>query len=315
MPDSRLISVIGSVVDRVDIGICILNLDRQIVYWNHFLEANSGRPASAVLHTRIFDSFPELGSWLDRKIESAVILGHPLFSSWEQRPYIFRFASRRSVVGGLDYMAQNCTFMPLRDPDNDLVSEICLVIQDATDTCIYQRKLQAALMQVKEMATHDELTGLFNRRQIESLYRVEFARCKRYQSPLSVLMADVDYFKKVNDQYGHLGGDAVLRVVAQRLGGSLRTTDVIGRYGGEELMVLFPVTEIDGAQIGAERLRKSVEESPVEFEGKMIPVTISIGVAQVHESHGRPEDALTAADEALYESKRGGRNRVTCARP
>jgi diguanylate cyclase (GGDEF)-like protein len=309
---TSLAPLLEEIVGRVDIGLCIVNLRREITFWNRFMELSSGRSSEQVVGRGLFEAFPDLGRWIERKIESAVVLGHPLFSAWEQRPYVFRFASRRKVVGGLDHMAQNCTFMPMKDAENN-VTAVCLVIHDATDTCIYQKRLEAVLAQVKEMAIRDELTGLYNRRHIEGLFRAEFVRCQRYRSPFSALMVDLDFFKQVNDQHGHLGGDAVLRAISERLSRAIRATDAIGRYGGEELLVLFPEVGLEQAREGAERLRAIVEQAPVAFGERSISVTISIGLAAFREGYLRPEEMLRAADEALYESKYDGRNRVTCA--
>jgi diguanylate cyclase (GGDEF)-like protein len=140
---------------------------------------------------------------------------------------------------------------------------------------------------------------------------IEFQRARRYDTPLTILMADLDHFKTVNDEYGHLGGDAVLRGVSGLLTAQLRTTDIGGRYGGEELIVLLPQNSVDGAAVMAERWRESIEAASFELnDGRKAAVTVSIGVAGYDAGQEEPCDLVAAADSALYLAKQKGRNRV-----
>jgi diguanylate cyclase (GGDEF)-like protein len=126
-------------------------------------------------------------------------------------------------------------------------------------------------------------------------------------------MCDIDHFKRVNDTYGHSAGDAVIQQVAAAVKKNLRSTDVAGRYGGEEFAVLLLDTTVDQAMFFAERLRKNVEAMAVEYNQQVLRVTVSIGVAEYHEDMGEYRDWLEAADKALYQSKAAGRNRITKA--
>jgi two-component system cell cycle response regulator len=168
-----------------------------------------------------------------------------------------------------------------------------------------------ALMHVYEAAVRDGLTGVLNRKALDQRLLAEIAFAVRHDAPLSVVMLDVDHFKAVNDTHGHPAGDAVLREVAARLTGALRIEDVLGRYGGEEfLIVARDITLEQGAQL-AERMRALIDSSPVVFEGKQIPVSASFGVASLACCATRDAPALLAiADARLYEAKRTGRNRV-----
>ena len=162
---------------------------------------------------------------------------------------------------------------------------------------------------VLQYATLDALTGLNNRRQFEVRLNQEIATTKRQRNPLCAMMIDIDFFKKVNDTYGHASGDSVLRTVASIIKEHLRESDIPSRYGGEEFAVLLPFTRIDEAKIVGERLRKAVEETPVPIDKKNINVTISMGLAEFTPDESGDE-LFKRADKALYEAKESGRNRV-----
>ncbi|MCH7709403.1 MAG: diguanylate cyclase [Myxococcales bacterium] len=177
------------------------------------------------------------------------------------------------------------------------------------------KRLQDELMvknaTLAKLSTVDALTGLRTRRYVTELLSIEVIRARRYKTPLSVLMADIDHFKRVNDAHGHPTGDAVLRGVSESLTRALRATDTAGRYGGEEILVVLPQNDLKGSMVFAERWRSIVEESVFKSpDGAEIQVTISIGVAQYHDRHETPDDLIAAADKLLYVAKDGGRNRV-----
>jgi diguanylate cyclase (GGDEF)-like protein len=161
-----------------------------------------------------------------------------------------------------------------------------------------------------EMATRDELTGLVNRREFFTLAHHEEERAKREGHVVSVMMADADYFKKVNDVYGHAIGDEVLRNLADNCRKIFRKTDIVGRYGGEEFAVVLPGANEDMAKIIAERLRTSVENSVVESDKGDVRYTISIGIACATGKDFKIEETLDRADRALYTAKAQGRNRA-----
>ena len=161
-------------------------------------------------------------------------------------------------------------------------------------------------------ANIDGLTGLHNRRYVVDQFEKMYNKATRYHSPCSILLIDIDYFKKVNDVHGHLVGDDVLVEVAQLLQHALRDSDLIGRYGGEEFLALLPMTNLLEAQILAERLREQVENSEEIKRQHGFGVTVSIGVAQITD-HDTQKQLIQRADEALYKAKAAGRNRVVLA--
>ena len=180
--------------------------------------------------------------------------------------------------------------------------------------------LQAALIRAKDdlqfAAAHDALTGLWNRGAIIDLLKREVSRRQRTGDALGVIMADIDYFKKINDTHGHLIGDAVLQEVTRRLAVGVRPYDVVGRYGGEEFLVVFPGCNAANLIVGAERLRHCIGDQPIETSAGQISVTLSLGLASVEQNEKETlacEAFLRTADEALYAAKARGRNRVEIA--
>lgn len=193
-----------------------------------------------------------------------------------------------------------------------------------TDISVYKRAervLAAANERLQATAERDFLTGLLNRRQFEEIYRIEVSAARREQAPVSLLIADVDHFKRFNDRYGHPAGDICLRKVAQALASALsRARDVVCRYGGEEFIAILPNTEPAGALVVAERARQAVWDLDIEHAtSKLGRISVSMGIStlmsidpSVDMAHRR-RLMVDAADAALYEAKRAGRNRVRAA--
>jgi len=165
--------------------------------------------------------------------------------------------------------------------------------------------------QVQFFAITDPLTGLYNRRYFFEAARREFERARRYSSPLSVILIDLDLFKRVNDTYGHLAGDRVLVTIAQRCRAALREVDVLARYGGEEFIFLLPQTDLDGSYLLAERLRTDIMEHPIDWGSQHIEVSASLGIAQLDPFCDDVLSLIHHADLALYETKHTGRGRIT----
>lgn len=172
-----------------------------------------------------------------------------------------------------------------------------------------QDQLRTANTRLEKMSITDGLTGIFNHRFFVERLESEAKRAERYERPLAVIMFDVDHFKKVNDDYGHLFGDYVLSRLAEILQSSARAGDLVARYGGEEFAIL--VTETDGAAMLAERIRIRIERAEFQFEGQRADVRVSAGVCQaLIGTIQEGSELLRTADEALYEAKQTGRNRV-----
>lgn len=171
------------------------------------------------------------------------------------------------------------------------------------------RKINFMYKHTKHLSETDALTKLNNRRCFENCFDKEFARAKRYGNKLSIGIIDVDFFKKINDTYGHLCGDYILQEVAYNIVNNFRQTDFVFRYGGEEFTVILTETSAESAQIPFERLRKTIEEQVFKYDNKDIKVTISAGISSNTELQDA-WDMLDEADKALYKAKNNGRNRV-----
>ena len=217
------------------------------------------------------------------------------------------------------------TPLHLQRPARDRTDEIDQVIQgfqqlqedlrryiDNLDQLVADRthKLEVLVEEVKRLSLMDALTGSFNRRALDERLPAEIERCLRYGRPLSLVFVDIDHFKRINDQHGHGVGDIVLRAVAQRLHGHLRSqVDWVARYGGEEFLLVMPETTLQEAGETAHRLAQQVRSEPVLAQGLALQVTASFGVAQMREGETM-QDVLGRADSLLYRAKSEGRDRV-----
>ncbi len=171
----------------------------------------------------------------------------------------------------------------------------------------------AAERELLALATQDALTGLLNRGAFDHQVALEFERARRYRRPVGLVMVDIDFFKAVNDRYGHVAGDRVLAEVGRRIKGVVRSCDIAGRYGGEELAVLLPETGLEGAFLTAERVREAVEALSVPDPSGALRVTVSVGVATLTDGHPDIHAFVGSADRALYRAKHRGRNRTCTA--
>jgi len=178
-------------------------------------------------------------------------------------------------------------------------------------------ELERTLVRVQEQlsheASHDALTGLYNRRAILEELERELMRGGRNSQPLSLILCDIDHFKNINDTYGHPAGDEVLRAIPGLFTSALRGYDRTGRYGGEEFLIVLSNCAEKAAENAAERVRRSVAAKPILISGRELPVTLSLGIASSEAAHEGVASLIKAADRALYRAKRGGRNRAILA--
>ncbi|MCQ8180583.1 diguanylate cyclase [Methylomonas sp. SURF-1] len=181
---------------------------------------------------------------------------------------------------------------------------------DVTERLRAEREILALQEKLREQAFRDPLTGLYNRLFLDECLEREFARCGRTGCSLSMVIADLDFFKSVNDRYGHQAGDAALRHMAAVLSGHARASDIVCRFGGEEFLLLLPDTAASVAWQRAEDLRAALERQPVVWQAERIGITASFGVSSYPADAATQFDLIAAADTALYAAKAGGRNRV-----
>ena len=226
--------------------------------------------------------------------------------SEDKKTYALPLFSETKNVGVLVAKSTN---EKITDKDIDYLNQLSTQIA----TTINRANVYAEIL---KHATLDALTGFYNRRQLEERIKQEVSNAKRQKAPLCGIMTDIDFFKSVNDTYGHAVGDLVLKTIAKVIRCQLREYDIAGRYGGEEFSILLPFTRINEAQMVAERLRKTIEDKVIDIskinpdsEVKTIKVTLSLGVYEMKENDNEC-DLLIKADKALYQAKNTGRNKV-----
>ncbi len=212
----------------------------------------------------------------------------------------------------LDAPAWGALVIPVSDTQGFEQEVLAALAELARVAVLYADQAYAAL-QLRHTAEHDSLTGTQNRRSLDKTLAREFKAHGPDQAVLAVLFIDIDWFKRINDKLGHACGDLCIRSIATCLRGELRPTDAMGRYGGDEFLVLLPGRDAAAARIIAERLRKAVEGSQVYWQGETLPLTVSIGLAARRETDRSPATLLERADKALYAAKHEGRNRVCVA--
>lgn len=224
----------------------------------------------------------------------------------DRYPYILLISGKdekHEIIEGLDAGADDYLTKPFD------IGELQARIRAGNRVLLLQHNLIKALDALRYQATHDDLTGVWSRGAALHLLKSELERGARSRKETGVLLIDLDHFKKVNDTYGHLSGDAVLKKAASRISMALRSYDIVGRYGGEEFVVVLSQCSRDELGHLAERIRQVVSESPISAEGFSIPISVSIG-ATVSATVLDESALLAIADAALYEAKRNGRNQV-----
>ena len=302
----------GGLIQTLDVGLVIIDRNYDIQMWNAFMENHSGLGAVDVIGRNLFVQFPDSPrQWFQNKIDTVFLLKNRAFTTWEQRARVFDFKNYRPVTSTADFMYQNLTLIPLGASGTGEVDQVGIMVYDATDMATAKAALEVSNAELELLSRQDALTKLFNRGYWEAQLEHEFRRYRRTNQTPSLLMFDIDHFKKVNDNYGHPMGDEVIRTVASLARQNIRETDIAGRYGGEEFGTILIGTPKTGAEITAERLRKAVEAREVTYGGKTIKVTISIGAAELTEEVDSYQEWLEQADKSLYHSKQNGRNRVT----
>jgi two-component system, cell cycle response regulator len=283
-------------------------LEVHLAKWGHEVVACSdGAKAWQVLSE---DDPPRLAvlDWMMPEMDGVTLCGE--IRKLEKHPYTYIILLtsknlKEDVVAGLEAGADDYIIKPFD------VHELKVRVRAGTRIVKLQEDLLAALGVSEFQASHDALTGIWNRRAILEKIQQELNRSGRDGTNLGLVIGDVDYFKKVNDNYGHLAGDAVLRELAKRIHSSLRSYDSVGRYGGEEFIILIPGSDVAGAAELAERLRASIADLPVQADEREFLCTMSFGATALDGRENFDLNSLIKeADEALLLAKSHGRNRV-----
>jgi diguanylate cyclase (GGDEF)-like protein len=309
--------MVGGLQDSFKLDAVTLLLEDPSHEIRHLLLAAERRPADCVgvaFVDTLFGMAPQLANlrrpWLGRFVPAdhqLLFPGSAALGSIALLPLIWH----QELVGSLNLGSTDATRFT-RHHGTDFLAHLGVVAGFALENTLNRARL------VRSGLT-DTLTGWHNRRYLKSRLAEELSRSSRQSSPLTCLMIDVDYFKQVNDRFGHLVGDEVLREVAQRIESQVRSSDVAARYGGEEFVILLPDTSLSDGERLAQRVRAAVADSPITLPGGLdLDLTVSIGLAETRPAGDAElklagERLLAQADVALYEAKGAGRNAVAIA--
>ena len=303
------------IIQSADIGIIVIDKNYRIEIYNRFMQVHSGKTAQHVIGSDLFTHFPYLDAdWFRRRVNSVFELGIPVHTTWEQRTGVFDYQMALPIHYEKSDMYQNTTFVPLRSANN-AVERVGIIVYDVTDTAYNSQQLESAKEELLRLSRTDRLTRLWNRGYWEERQQEEYRRYSRSHEDTALVMFDIDHFKKINDGYGHQVGDEAIRLVSQLLLESSREVDVCGRYGGEEFVVVLPMTDEAGAMTYCERLRKKIAGSVLPAGESTLQFTISLGIAVLTDEIKTPTEWIVCADNALYASKEGGRNLTTVYKP
>lgn len=299
-------------LDHLSIGVVVLDESLRIVQWNKWMEEHSLLSSEEVKGKRIVDFFSGLTKkGFTKKANEVIKLGRPVFFTQKVSQYIFPFPTPRSYLkNNLRTMQQTVILSPIKDAKGK-IKHVLVSVFDVSDWVEHQNQLLRSKNELERLSQIDELTQIPNRRAIMDNLKEELNIHNRKKRPLAVVMVDIDHFKEVNDTFGHQCGDHVLYELANSLNAGLRGYDMVGRYGGEEFVMLLPETSRAQALLVCERLRAHVEETVVRFDGDDVRLTVSMGISLKESGEpGEVENLLKVADYYLYEAKKAGRNKV-----
>ena len=292
---------LSDMVETLGQGVFVLDAEGGIAYWNRWLVFASGIGADRALGASAFELFPELDkAFFRRNLKSVLSFGNFVYFSQKIHGRLLDLPPAPGSPPGCKYMEQNCVMGPLHEGGK--IAYAYVLVEDVTEEVGRERLLA-------ELAMRDVLTSAYNRRFFDRRLAEEIARSKRYGRELGLVMLDIDYFKRVNDKYGHQFGDKVLCSAVDAWTASLRASDIVARYGGEEFCVILPETPRDESLALAERLRGVVAAVDICDGKHRARISVSAGVSFFRPADG-PDDLLRRADEALYRAKAGGRDRV-----
>ena len=300
----KLLSLMSSFVEYSVAGVFFASPDdyAENILYIDTLGRNINKSVLSDVQYDFFKKMEEFKTLKNTKFEVVrILLGKETsyeFSDLKSKIIIPLMFDKKLIGGICFYTRQNMDYASFRYFDI-MISELLAIF-----------KMKYQYTEKEFMSVLDGLTGLYNRRQFEIGLEQEYNRTKRHPSDFSLAILDIDFFKKVNDTYGHQYGDYVLKTVASLMKQAFRKTDLLYRYGGEELIIIMPETNIEGAIIPVQRLRRMIEEYDFDYNGVKAKVTASIGLTMNYQEFDSPADILKSADEALYKAKESGRNRV-----
>ncbi len=312
----NITDIITPVFNHINMGILLIDPDDNIRAWNNFLSKCSGLRADEVIGRNIYEVFPYLSrQWMELKLKSVRLIKNYSFISWKQKHYLLKFDRQDSIITDefTDYMYQDCTFIPLIDERSGVVN-VCITIQDMTDIAVYERKLEElneVNKELEQITNFDPLTSTYNKEYIEKQIDYEFKKSKRYKNKFTIVLLSIDGLKDLNNTYGRIIGDSVIKNVALYIRSLLRDSDLIGRMGGGEFCLLIPETDCEKAIVLCSRLSEAVRELSVSLDNFSLNVTISMGVACFKQDINDYLQLLHEADIALHNSQQNKKNAIS----
>lgn len=289
---------LNTIFDSIYDPLSIIDRDYRIVRVNEAYAEMKNKPVEALIGKKCYEVLRNRNSVCEECIvEKTFNSGDPCAKD------------KCLTVGGLQEWVEIYTY-PISD-EKGTVSHVIEYTRDITERKKTEDERRRLIQKFGQLSRTDSLTGLSNRRALVDKLNYEFTRAERYGSNLSLILCDIDYLKKINDTYGHAAGDEVLKALSRILRKSLRRTDIVGRYGGDEFMLILPETPITGAQDIAERIRYSVENTTIKLqEDKSVGLSLSLGVVGFTSAMKDIDALIKCADTALYRSKQAGRNKI-----
>ncbi len=290
-----------SILDTIENGILIVTADLKILSWNRWLVLHTGISKEEAIDNQLPALFSDTNfNLLKRKVKIALKLGSSTFTSSSVEKFIIPIPLQKITKSIFHHMRQDVVITPLHD------SQVSIIIYDATPLLEAKAIINDHLLVMEKHATTDTLTGCYNRKMFNDMLKSEVKKAARHDKKFTLVLLDIDNFKSVNDTYGHMIGDEVLKELAVIAKETIRESDIFARWGGEEFSVLLPETELEGGAVLAEKIRANVKAHRF---GKAGNLTCSFGVAQY--SPDDPRDTLISnADWALYHAKNHGKNQV-----
>lgn len=300
------------ILDHLSIGAAVLDHSLGIVFWNQWMVEHSHitkEESTGIPLTKLFPALVKKD--FIRKARKVFQTGQPVFFTHKVHHFLFPFFTPRSYLGReLHQMQQTVILSPVKDEAGD-TQYLLLTIFDISDWVDYQNQLLESQRALEKLSQTDELTQISNRRDIMEKLKVELSIHLRKKRGMALIMIDLDHFKRVNDEFGHLCGDHILYETAAVLAESLRQYDTVGRYGGEEFIMILPETNSQQALVVGERIRARIENHRFSYKGQEIRLTLSLGLSLKRDEETVSADQLLAmADRCLYQAKEKGRNQV-----
>ncbi|MCK4837892.1 MAG: diguanylate cyclase [Desulfobulbaceae bacterium] len=299
-------------LNHLSIGIAVIDPEIKVIFWNQWLAEHSMISSEAITGRDLLSVYPGLQKvkFLN-KIRAVFDSGQPVFFNNKVAANPFPFYSGRSYIEKkLIPMEQTVIISPMNDPAGN-IEHALITIFDISDWISNQKNLLDSKQLLERLSHTDELTQIPNRRNIMDRLTEELRTHNRKNRPIAIAMLDIDHFKKTNDAYGHQCGDMVLHETAQIMSTLLRDYDAIGRYGGEEFLIILPETTSEQSWTICNRIRLTVQNHTYRYNGHKLQITVSIGIAAKKAGESILPDRLIAeADRYLYVAKESGRNRT-----